>query len=327
MTSIVQDFASYLRDTLAVLAAPVTWQGAEKLPLYLRETYRFHEVSILDLPCLLMVARDPDEKTPATVRKHMDQLREKWPGEAVFVDRAVSSHNRKRLIEHKVPFVIPGNQMYLPMLGIDLREHFRKLRRTRPTFSPSTQMLVLHAIYRGNGQTLTPSETAQRLGYSAMTMTRAFDELESVEIGEHSVKGKERYLRFAATGKDLWEQALPFMRTPVKKRLHELIQVTSMPGVRAGLAALAHYSMLAEPRNPVYAFGFDEWKAFCRNNTTTELTAPEPGSTEIELWSYSPAEFAADGFADRLSLFLSLREVGDERVEGAIEEMMRSIHW
>jgi hypothetical protein len=174
---------------------------------------------------------------------------------------------------------------------------------------------------------LTPSEIARHLGYSAMTMGRAFDELESVGIGEHSVKGKERHIRFQATGKDLWEQTRQFMRTPAKRRMNILVQATSTPAVGAGLSALAHYSMLAEPKNPVYAFGSDEWKTWSRRHTITELSAPEPGSLEIELWTYSPAQFAVEGFVDRLSLYLSLKDIDDERVEAAIGDMMEAMQW
>ena len=44
----------------------------------------------------------------------------------VYVTGALASYERKRLIEQKVPFMVPGNQLYLPDLGIDLREYFRQ---------------------------------------------------------------------------------------------------------------------------------------------------------------------------------------------------------
>lgn len=47
---------------------------------------------------------------------------------------------RKRLIEQKVPLLVPGNQLYLPDLGIDLREYFRKPPTAPDTArSPATQ--------------------------------------------------------------------------------------------------------------------------------------------------------------------------------------------
>jgi hypothetical protein len=86
--------------------------------------------------------------------------------------------------------LFPGNQMYLPMLAIDLREHFRRIREETPTFSPSTQVVVLHALLRDAGQVLIPTEMAQLLGYSAMTMTRAFDELETASLAEVTIRGR-----------------------------------------------------------------------------------------------------------------------------------------
>ena len=38
----------------------------------------------------------------------------------------MASYERKRLIEQKVPSIVPGNQLYLPDLGLDLREYFRR---------------------------------------------------------------------------------------------------------------------------------------------------------------------------------------------------------
>ena len=42
-----------------------------------------------------------------------------------------------QLVEQRVPFIVPGNQMYLPPLGLDFREHFRRLQAERPTPTPA----------------------------------------------------------------------------------------------------------------------------------------------------------------------------------------------
>ncbi|EFB40206.1 MULTISPECIES: hypothetical protein [Parachlamydia] len=46
---------------------------------------------------------------------------------------------------------------------------------------------------------------------------------------------------------------------------------------------------------------------------------------ELEVWNYDPELFAKDGIVDPFSLYLSLQESKDERVEGALEEMMEKI--
>ncbi|MCX6089865.1 MAG: MarR family transcriptional regulator, partial [Candidatus Atribacteria bacterium] len=240
---------------------------------------------------------------------------------------AVTSYNRKRLIEQKVPFIVPGNQMYLPMLGIDLREHLKRLREKKPVFSPSTQALILHVLWRKETDRVTPAEIAHRLGYSPMTMTRAFDELETAGIGEHSVQGKERHLHFAETGKPLWEKVLPYLNTPVRKRLYVASSIQTGNGHLAGQSALARYTMLAEPKIPILAFSTDEWKARMQQDKILELTLPEPGAFEIELWKYAPAQFANEGRVDRLSLYLSLRGSTDERIQLALDALLEGMEW
>jgi hypothetical protein len=62
-------------------------------------------------------------------------------------------------------------------------------------------------------------------------------------------------------------------------------------GSLAGQSALASYTMLAEPKVPVFAFSADEWKVRMQQDKILELTLPEPGGFEIELWKYAPGPF------------------------------------
>jgi hypothetical protein len=276
---------------------------------------------------LLVIDANPEEQSPATVRKHLDMLQSKQPAELIYVRARVTAYNRKRLIEQKVPFIVPGNQMYLPMLAIDLREHFRRIREEAPTFSPSTQVVVLHAMLRDAGQVLIPSEMAPLLGYSAMTMTRAFDELETAKLAEVTVRGRERCLRFIGDRREIWEKAQPFLRNPVSKRLF-IRRINGAEGAtHAGLTALAHYSMLAPPAYTTYALSREEWKTLRQQHKIIEVPVQDPDVSEIEVWWYSPARFAEHGMVDQLSLYLSLKADHDERTETALEEMMEKIEW
>lgn len=335
MDNLLRDFERHLKEVLNITVVPKEWGDADKLPFFLRDLYTFFQISLLDTPCLLMVSQDKEEQTPATIRKQMLQVQAKWDGEVIYLCPSVSAYNRKRLIEQKVPFVVPGNQMYLPMLGIDLREHFRQIRTAAPDkLSPSTQAVVLHALLHGPGKDYTPSRLAKlypNLGkskwYTVMTLTRAFDELESLGLAEVLIEGRERVLRFRDGKKALWERSREFMRSPVKKRTFIRPPGKRWEGLPAGLTALAHYTLLAPPSVSVYAVGVDDWKWMNLQNTIMELPAPEPQSCEIEIWNYSPLLFKEDDVVDRFSLYLSLRDSVDERVQSALEKMMEEALW
>ncbi|MFA4985315.1 MAG: hypothetical protein WC712_01905, partial [Candidatus Brocadiia bacterium] len=98
-------------------------------------------------------------------------------------------------------------------------------------------------------------------------------------------------------------------------------------GLLSGLSALADYTMLAEPGNRVLAYSADEWNVLARHEQISELTIREPGCLEIEIWKYSPALFAKEGRVDRLSLFLAMRDSADERVQSALDSLLRGMEW
>ncbi|MHC1729179.1 MAG: transcriptional regulator [Syntrophobacteraceae bacterium] len=327
MENLEQSVARYIKETLNILIKLESWEGENSLPFFLQNLYAFFEVSILHTPCLVMVPREETEQTPAAVHKHIVQVQNQWAHGVIYASRKISAYNRKRLIEQKVPFVVPGNQMYLPPLGIDLREHFKTIRNVRPKWSPSTQTVFLYALMQDSRQGLNPKELADRLGYASMSMTRAFDELEAAELGHVAMEGRQRFLRLDEDNRLLWEKALGFLRNPVRKRFWVKLFPKAHPGVEAGLTALARYSALAEPANPVFAVQNKEWREFRNLNNIMELPTVEPDACRIEIWSYSPGLFAQNGVVDRFSLYLSLKNTDDERVESALEEMMEQVQW
>jgi len=60
----------------------------------------------------------------------------------------VSSFERKRLINHRVSFIVPGKQLYLPFLAVDLRESFRTVDAdTKNKLGATAQQLFLMHLY------------------------------------------------------------------------------------------------------------------------------------------------------------------------------------
>jgi len=317
----------YLDDALGIRVAVVPWETEGHLPLFLQDRYRFYRAEVLDQKCLFMVDAHAEEESPAAIRKHVEQVREKWDGPVVYVRDRIIAYNRKRLIGHKVPFIVPGTQMYLPTLGIDLREHFKKPRQDTRRLTPAAQAVLIHALLRDAGN-LGPTALAGKLGYSTMAMSRALDELEAAELGQTTANGRERRLRLAGPKREVWEKAQPLLRSPVVKRhAIRLAPNAKIPGPRAGLDALAHYTMLDEPRNIAVALGRENWKVLQQTDGVKTAVDDELGAVTVEVWSYEPVLFADGGWVDRLSLYLSLRGTQDERVQAALDQMVKEIPW
>ena len=320
--SLIKDFALYLGTALGIELKLKNWNGQD-LPFFMRELYAFYEISLLGKPCIVFAPRGNDEISSGALVKHFKQLQAKWTGLCIYARATISSHNRRRLIEHRVPFVVPNNQMYLPDMGIDLTEHFRKERASIKILSPPTQTVIIFALFHRKATFLLPSELAKKLNYSRMQMTRALDELKSLGIGDISQHGKERRVHFMLNRNALWKQVKPLMCNPVKKRLwlrqnNKSREMIDKFGLISGLSALAHCSMLNRPVLPVYAMHIKAWK----KERAQEVSSPEEADVQLELWSYNPKLFEKDSLVDPFSLYLSLQDIKDERVEAALEKLI-----
>lgn len=306
------------------------WQKSDSIPFFLHNKYQFSRFTLLSAPCLLMRDMVEYENNPLTIAKHIKQIRQHWDGEIIFICNAISPYFRKRLVEQNIPFVIPGNQLYLPSMGINLREHYKKLRSSVLAISPSAQAVIIFALRFASDKSFTPSVLAKHLGYSRMTMTRAFDELEALEIGEVVYNGKERLFHLPDGRKGLWQHAGDLMRDPVMKRIWTKLPMTEWQWIPAGLTALASYSLLAPPSQPVYAMSSAEWREWKKMHSDVAefaISEQDEHSCELELWSYSPKLFAVNGKVDQFSLYLSLKSQEDERVNSSLTDMMEQIIW
>jgi hypothetical protein len=160
-----------------------------------------------------------------------------------------------------------------------------------------------------------------------MAMTRSLDEIESLELAEVSTTGRKRLVSFDKNRRGLWKKALPHLRSPVKEGVWLKALIDELPVCQAGMTALARYSILNPQKRQVYAVFAKSWKDIKRKYPHRIISDPDEAKYELEVWSYSPGLFANDKIVDPFSLYLSLRDIKDERVESAMEKMMESIEW
>ncbi len=321
---------AYLRETLGIAPKVREWPGAGKLPYFLQDAFDVRELKLLDRPILLAIDKQPGKAGLANVRNQVDKLRQLAGIPVVYVTGALASYERKRLIEQKVPFMVPGNQLYLPDLGIDLREYFRQ-RPTVPeaALSPATQAMLITVLLRKPWRAQwQPAEVVNGLGYTTMTLSRAVKELTTAGIAVLRTEGRARWLQTERTAAETWERAKPLLRSPVKRRFWaQPIHNWKPPQARlAGLSALERYSMLAEPQWPIYAISPAQWKAATRAGIGI-LPEQLPGACEWELWRYNPAIIPGSETVDPLSLTLSLQGNAEERIQLALEELKERFPW
>ncbi|MGY0561677.1 hypothetical protein ACW7G2_13265 [Luteimonas sp. A277] len=318
----------YLHEVLGGNARLQPWAGAAELPFYLQDLYGFAEVSLFDLQCVLMIAQGPSD-AEVDIRRHLEIV-SRYAGRdvlVIYVVQGLASYERRSLIARGVPFIVPGNQMFLPPLGMDLREYFRK--RAEPAnkpFSPATQLFLFTALLREWEKEVHPEALNDQAAYTPMTLSRAIRELQEAGLVDTFQVGREKWLRFDKDQREVWQDAQPWLRSPVLRTEWAVPLGDLDKTPLAGLSALAAQSALADPLHPVWAISSGQWKA-AKGMRMHPLQGPEPGAGRWQIWRYDPLSLAQGGVVDPLSLIVSCRNDPDERVQQAVEKLEQALPW
>ena len=324
------DLLRYLHETLGLEPKTSHWVSNEKAPYYLQDTFEFRELMLLGQRILLAVDRRTKSPPAAGIREQMDTLQRIAGIPVAYVARTLASYERKRLIQQKVPFIVPGNQLYLPWVGIDLREYFRQRSKTSDAvFNPSTQALLIAALLRTPWEPVWhPAPIATNLGYTAMTVSRALKELTEAGVGEIRRQGRTQSLYLGDLPGDIWDRAKTFLRSPVK-RTEWAVSTPALNPLQAplaGMSALAQQTMVADPTWPVRAVGTRQWTSAIRAGLD-RLPEPISGACQWQIWTYDPNLGTAREIVDPLSLTLSLQSENDERIQSGLEELKEQRPW
>lgn len=319
---------TYLHETLGLDARLRKWSGARKLPYFLQDAFDLCELQLHDRQLLLASGRKERLPPLSALRTQLDKLTEITERPVVFAAKTLASYERKRLVEQKVPFVVPGNQLYLPDLGIDFREYFRQPEKSVTAFSPATQAIFIAALLRGqwDGE-WKPAELIAELRYTDMTLSRVIRELTAAGLVSTNREGRARSVHVNHPPAEAWAHAAPFLRSPVKQTFW--VNLRGRAKARrpplAGLSALASHTMLAEPAYRTYAVGLRDWKD-AQDAGVQPLPAQQPEASQWQIWTYAPT-LKGRRVVDPLSLTLSLKDEKDERVEQAVEALAGQFPW
>ena len=287
------------------------------LSVCLVQTYELYELQLFGHTVLLALVSENAPTDLVQLAKDREQLTSALGRQVVLVLPQLRAYERQRLVQRRVPFIVPGRQMFLPMLLVDLRETFPAAPPPpAPHISWVAQVIVLRALLRGDVAGRPLARVAALLGYSPMAITQGVAELVALKLCRLVVAGRTKSIEFNARG--LWMKALPHLRSPVKKRifLERLDERGEPPPLCAGTEALAAYLELNLDADA------PETLAMQQRDIGGRLAAGKCGACSlaqdarviVEGWAYPPGVLTHEWAVDPLSLFLSLRADPDARV-------------
>lgn len=297
------------------------------LPIYMTAGREFFKLSNETCSFILVAIPENEKFGVVAFEKQIIQISSKFSMPVAFEFKNISRTQRDSLMERNIPFISASGQLYLPFLGIALSNRFPHSPKIRTEkMMPVTQALFLYMLYQSEGRPIMKKDAAEAIGATRTSITRASEQLAAMQLISQEMKGKEYYMTLPKEGLEAFENAKPYLINPVQR----IITVADKPGFEmkplSGESALAMHTMLNDPVIPVRAAK----KSGINPEEVTEIDIRwEPGkkAVKLELWKYDPCLFARNGTVDPVSLAMSFENDADERIEGAIDELLEGYQW
>lgn len=325
MIEIVLRVERYLKDNIDEQAIIKSWDYMGKIPIFLSNIYRFYTMKILRNQCILLEIIDEVPGIDA-IKKHINTIEQITNEQIVLYYRKITRYRRKSLIQNKIPFVIEDGQVFLPFLGLHLKNIGDSLEKQISTFTPSAQMAYLYFLY--NKETVVnTTEFSKVFGWNPMTSSRALNELYNTKLLIYEIGGKTGRSKYYCriSDPDYFQKGKVFLNSPIKK----IVYIKNEPknSLVAGLEALSELSMINPPQHKVRAIHIDNLNKNNLEIINNKDIIKDKKLVELQIWEYDPKLFTMENIVDTASLYASLKKENDERIEQALEEVLRESKW
>ena len=284
-----------------------------------RLTYSFYKAEYQGFSFILLRPKSNQKLTPVYCKRLTEILSNTLYKPCVMWFTDLASYERNRFIEHGVYFVVSSKYVFLPFLVINARAG-APINKER--LQPASQFILLYQLQHGGLDGCTLMQMEQKLPYNYLAISRAVRQLEAmvlIEVSTDSMGSKT--VSFAKSRMQLWEEAEPLMQNPIKTVW--FTDENLLEGFVGGINALSYYSDLNPERTETKVLSDSEFKELKEQNRLPQLNKIE-GTTKIEIWRHRPV-LVKDNVVDVLSLYLTLREDKDPRVEKELETIIRQL--
>ena len=249
--------------------------------------------------------------------------------DVILVFSKLSDNEKKQLLQARVPFVDFKGNLFFPPLGLALNanddvEVFKEL-------TPSEQLTWIAFLLTKGQKVVDVDLLSQITGLPNSTIYRCLRTFKTLNW----LNKPNKLYAYTASKKELFLKSESFLFNPIKKRLllsdFDLNKIQSDSRLLyGGTYALSYLTFLAESdENSSYVISQRQF-----NKLSLPLSQHVLEGKVLEIWRYSPfvSEFWNDfketqdrQFVDPISLYLTLKDDDDPRVEEEIEVLKSNI--
>ena len=272
------------------------------------------------------------EKRRGSLDSFVTQARimgEKASMDVILVFSKLSDIEKKQLLQARVPFVDFKGNLFFPPLGLVLNANDDVA--TSKELTPSEQLTWIAFLLTKGQKIVDVDMLSQVTGLPNSTIYRCLRTFKTLDW----LNKPNKLYTYTASKKELFLKSESYLFNPIKKRL--LLPNVDLENIKSdsrllygGTYALSYLTFLAESdENSSYVISQRQF-----NKLSLPLSQHVLEGKVLEIWRYSPfvSEFWNDfkenqdrQFVDPISLYLTLKDDDDPRVEEEIEVLKNNI--
>ena len=304
-----------MKTILGLQVEEKPFEYKDKLPYFISGNYSFSTMNIAGFDCVFMKPLG-SLGTAESVKKHIIKVKEICSMPVAIYPDELSIFRRNSFLTNGIPFVTE-KQAYLPFMGTYLEKR-DEISVKVDTFTASSQAALVKWLLNPC-ERIKVTELMKGLGYTNMTESRVAKQLGATDCFDIEKEGTVNVLVARFGAEETFYRLKKYMTTPVET-VGYIYTPTNLDLIVAGVDALSERTMINPDRMHTYA-GFAIDKKLLKN----ELVDVETQAL-VEIWKYDPRKLLwNDGMADPISVALSLDSSSDERIEAAVEDMLREV--
>lgn len=291
------------------------------LPRLIVNQYDLYSGEILGQNFIWAIVKDKDSGI-RQIRAHLEFfLKKTIRTPVIFLFQKLNTTQQKMLMSLRINFVIKGGTIYLPDAFIVLQKsRNEEVKPTPVTLSTWATTTILYQLNTNKLNDQTISDVAELFNISKMHASRAIDELKATRLVTTHREGVSKKLQFPDK-KELWQNALPYLTSPVLKRIYTDQQID---GQYAGYTALGEYTLIDSGELKTVAISKKQYAKLINEKAINNIPA-EIAKTRLEVWEWDPRVINKNRYVDKFSLYLSMMDNKDDRTAIALNEILEQV--
>lgn len=269
--------------------------------------------------CVIRANNKKDSTTPLQHKRIIKQIETVVGMSVAVLLDSITYYERERLINQGVYFIISDKYAFLPSLIVNTRA--RKMKKSTKLL-PAAQYFLFYYLL-SDKEEFTIKGLEKIMPYNYLALARAVTNLEDCNLcytkTDHT---RTKYISFEGSKRTLWEKSQKYLSSPVKKVVY-CDSISEENFSIGGVNALSQYSHL----NPEKCGTLSVWEKYFTMNDG-QYNEME-GFYRIEVWKY-PTSIPFNPkrkVVDKLSLYLSMKDDPDSRIEKELEIMIEEMKW